>query len=140
MDLAGLARHLERAAVATRPRIAVALEEAGVVVAEAAKEMIGHQHPEWPPLAASTLERKGANTPLLETGEMRESIRAVVDPEGLELAVGSNNAKAVWHELGTEKIPPRPFLSTAAHATLPAVTNIIGNAAVETLTPGARRR
>ena len=28
--------------------------------------------------------------------------------------VGSNNEKAVIHELGTSKIPARPFLATAA--------------------------
>jgi hypothetical protein len=30
--------------------------------------------------------------------------------------VGSNHPEAVWHELGTKHIPPRPFLSTAAMA------------------------
>jgi hypothetical protein len=33
---------------------------------------------------------------------------------GLEGCVGSNNDKAVWHELGTSKIPPRSFLVGAA--------------------------
>jgi phage gpG-like protein len=28
--------------------------------------------------------------------------------------VGSNNPKALWHEYGTSRIPPRPFLGTAA--------------------------
>jgi hypothetical protein len=39
------------------------------------------------------------NTPLLETGEMRASIEW--NAEGNEGRVGSNNEKAVWHELGT---------------------------------------
>lgn len=31
-----------------------------------------------------------------------------------EAWVGSNDDKAVWHELGTMRIPPRPFLMAAA--------------------------
>jgi hypothetical protein len=30
--------------------------------------------------------------------------------------VGSNDPKAVWHELGTSRIPPQPFLGGAAAA------------------------
>ena len=28
--------------------------------------------------------------------------------------MGSDNPKAIWHELGTNYIPPRPFLTIAA--------------------------
>jgi hypothetical protein len=50
--------------------------------------------------------------PLLETGELRDSIGR--HAEGNDGEVGSNNDKAVWHELGTSKIPPRSFLVGAA--------------------------
>jgi len=47
-----------------------------------AKAQIGKQHEEWPPLAPSTLAKKSADTPLLETGEMRDSIEWIVRGHG----------------------------------------------------------
>jgi HK97 gp10 family phage protein len=89
-----------------------ALAVAAQIVAAKAKSYIGTYTLPWPPLAASTLERKSADTPLLETGELRDSIQwKVVSP--VEAHVGSDNQKAVWQELGTSRIPPRPFLGPA---------------------------
>jgi phage gpG-like protein len=83
------------------------------LVARQAKRVIGKQHELWPPLKPATIARKlRGNTPLLETGEMRDSIEWTV--HGLEGQVGSNNDKAVWHELGTSHIPPRSFLASSA--------------------------
>jgi phage gpG-like protein len=82
------------------------------MVADEAKRVIGEGYDDWPPLSAETLARKMMNTPLLETGELRGSIEW--QSHGLEGAVGSNNDKAVWHELGTSRIPPRSFLVGAA--------------------------
>ena len=72
--------------------------------------------PEWPPLTPSTLAHKdGVNTPLLETGEMRDSIAWNSDAH--EGYVGSDNEKSglqrVRHIAG---IPPRPVLGLAADA------------------------
>lgn len=83
------------------------------LVARAAKRAIGKTHELWPPLKPETIARKlRGNTPLLETGELRDSIEWTAS--GLEGQVGSNNDKAVWHELGTSKIPPRSFLASSA--------------------------
>lgn len=68
-----------------------------------------------PPLAASTVERKGFDAPLIETGAMHDSI-------GWEHAsvrrtvVGSTDEKAVWHEFGPSngRFPARPFFSKTA--------------------------
>lgn len=38
----------------------------------------------------------------------------MVDEQPLVGYVGSDNPKGVWHEGETPRIPPRPFLSTAA--------------------------
>jgi phage gpG-like protein len=84
------------------------------LVAAEAKRVIGEGYDFWPALAPSTLARKMMNTPLLETGELRASIEW--NSSGNEGHVGSNNDKAVWHELGTVKIPPRSFLAGAAMA------------------------
>jgi hypothetical protein len=82
------------------------------MVCAEAKRVIGEGYPEWPALSPETLAKKMMNTPLLETGELRASIEW--QSHGLEGAVGSNNDKAVWQELGTSRIPPRSFLVGAA--------------------------
>src|SRR5664279_2456979 len=83
------------------------------MVAKQAKRAIGKQHELWPPLKPATIARKlRGNTPLLETGELRDSIEWTAS--GLEGQVGSNNDKAVWHELGTSRIPARSFLASSA--------------------------
>src|SRR5664279_4320822 len=83
------------------------------MVAKQAKSAIGKQHELWAPLQPETIARKlRGNTPLLETGELRDSIEWTAS--GLEGQVGSNNDKAVWHELGTYHIPPRSFLASSA--------------------------
>jgi HK97 gp10 family phage protein len=83
------------------------------MVAERAKNIIGVPQAGWPPLSPETLKRKdGINTPLLETGELRSSIEWNSDDQ--EGYVGTNDPKGRWQEFGTSRIPPRPFLGTAA--------------------------
>lgn len=89
------------------------LERAAVMVEREAKATIGTYKNRWPKLKPATVARKAlGDTPLLETGELRDSITHTVR-QG-EAYVGSNNDKAVWHEYGTSKVPPRPFLMPAA--------------------------
>jgi HK97 gp10 family phage protein len=101
-----------------------ALEKAAVVVETEAKRAIGTHDYGWPPLAASTVEKKGHDSPLLDTGELRDSITHTVSDN--EARIGSNLDKAVWHEYGTRHIPPRPFLSSAAMHKEPEIVKIIG--------------
>ena len=90
-----------------------------------AKGLIGYPHSFWPPLAEETLRRKdGVNTPLLETGELRDSIEHNSDQ--FEGYVGSNNPKAEWHEFGTRRIPPRSFLGAAAGLEGPKIERMAG--------------
>jgi len=68
-----------------------------------------------PPLAASTVARKGFDAPLIETGKMHDSIgwdHASVR----KTIVGSTDEKAVWHEFGPSngRFPARPFFSKTA--------------------------
>jgi phage gpG-like protein len=101
------------------------------MVAAEAKRVIGEGYPEWPALAPETLARKMMNTPLLETGELRASIEW--NSEGNEGYVGSNNDKAVWHELGTSHIPPRPFLMGAAMRMEPLIHAMAAKAVMAVL-------
>ena len=96
------------------------------LVAAEAQRVIGTYDYGWPSLAPSTLAKKSADTPLLETGEMRSSIEW--NSSGNEGHVGSNNDKAVWHELGTSRIPPRPFLAGAAMAMEPKIHELFKRA------------
>jgi phage gpG-like protein len=98
------------------------------MVCAEAKRVLGEGYPEWPALQPETLARKMGPGPLLETGEMRASIEW--NAEGNEGYVGSNNDKAVWHELGTTKIPPRPFLMGAAIRMEPLIHAMAAKAVV----------
>jgi phage gpG-like protein len=101
------------------------------MVCAEAKRVIGEGYPEWPALAPGTLAHKMMNTPLLETGELRGSIEW--NAEGNEGFVGSNLEKAVWHELGTSKIPPRPFLMGAAMRMEPLIHAMAAKAVMAVL-------
>jgi phage gpG-like protein len=103
-----------------------AIEAACKMVQERSKSLIGVPKPEWPPLALSTLRAKGnVNTPLLETGNLRESIEfTVIDSRHGE--VGTNDPVGEFHEFGTSRgLPPRPFLSLAAQQEGPAVAKMV---------------
>lgn len=89
------------------------LAAAGKLVQSEAKSAIGTYRYGWPPLSPSTIARKGKDTPLLQTGELRNSIEWQLSSKH-SVDVGSNNPKAKWHELGTKTIPPRSFLVMAA--------------------------
>jgi len=100
---------------------AVALEVGAKMIADEAKRVIGTYDYNWPQLAPSTQTDRVAHgyppdEPLLRTGEMRDSIEYTVHAEAREADIGSNSDIAVWQELGTARIPPRPFLAGAASA------------------------
>ena len=101
-----------------------ALEKAAVIVETEAKRVIGTYDYGWPPLAPSTLEKKASDTPLLETGKMRDSIGHSVD--GDTARVGSDMDIALVHELGTSKMPPRSFLQGAIHHKMTDIVDDIG--------------
>jgi phage gpG-like protein len=127
LNLVEVAARFAAAAAAVEAAKHAAIEEACVIVEERAKGLIGHPNDHWPPLKPETIAHKGGlNMPLLETGEMRDSIQhTVVDSN--HGYVGSNNDKAVWQELGTSRgIPPRSFLGLAAQLEGPAVAKVVG--------------
>lgn len=73
----------------------------------------------WAPLADSTIEQKdkkglGLNgnpaSILYATGEMRDSIQFKVTKGTKTMTMGSNLEYAAVQELGSSRVPPRPFL------------------------------
>lgn len=68
-------------------------------------------------LKPNTIKKKGSSKPLIETGTLLDSIS--IEIKGLSLKVGptgnnpsglSNEEQALYHEFGTQRIPPRPFM------------------------------
>lgn len=122
-----------------------ALEKAAELIEKEAKAEIGTYQgaagpfAAWAELADATKDDRAKqgfpeNEPLLRTGEMRDSIEHKVDGWAGEAAVGSDDDKAVWQELGTDKIPPRSFLGGAAFRKGPEVARILGGTVVKALT------
>ena len=116
-------REFRMMAVELEAKIRAAAEVGMVAAAELikdeAKAWIGQEHAEWPPLAESTLKAKAAlgyevPKPLLREGTLRDSIRAEVD--GLNAEIGTDDPIASIHEFGTNKIPARPFLTSALNS------------------------
>lgn len=103
-----------------------ALDKAGAHLEAEIKKNIGTYNLGWPPLAPSTVEKKGADTPLLESGKGRDSIEhQVVSHEAVE--VGTNEQHMVYQELGTPKIPPRSFLVATAMEKEAELVEILGS-------------
>jgi HK97 gp10 family phage protein len=73
------------------------------------------------------------DAPWLHTGELRDSIGHQAD--GLEAAVGSTSDVALYQELGTARLPPRPFLAPAAAENGEAIAQAAGQAVFDALKP-----
>lgn len=59
----------------------------GIFAVEVVKDMFKKGHNNWPPLKPETIKRKGSDLPLVDTGEMRNSITYVIKtPEKLKIA------------------------------------------------------
>jgi len=104
-SLEGLAHHLMQETVGGLTKTKKCLESAAILLENTAKAEIGNPamyqteaggFGPWPPLAESTLARKADDTPLLETGQMRDSITHEV--EDWEATVGATDPKMEYHE------------------------------------------
>ncbi len=111
--------------------------------AELAKSFIGQEVPGWAPLTPSTIadkERQGfpVPAPLKRTSELQDSIHGEAESVygGVRGVVGSTDEIAIFHEHGTSKLPPRPFLGPALMLAEPLIEKSLGALAVRALTPG----
>ena len=99
---------------------------------------IGTYQTGWAPLKPETIAQKmTGDTPLLETGEMRDSIehRAMQLPDGAIGEIGSNDPIALYQEMGTSRgIPPRSFLGLAMSRSMEPALPLFGAFAVKILT------
>jgi len=141
-SLGSFAKFLGTREVALHETLHVALEVVAAKMQKTARDEIGIYQPEtgpfpaWAELAEFTVQDRLAqhyspDEPLLRDGTLRDSITHEV--EGLEAVIGSDSDIAVWQELGTVKIPPRPFLGTAAFHDAHFAVATVGAAAVAAL-------
>ncbi len=101
------------------------LEEAGALVRDEAKRVLGTYEYGWTPLSPATVSRHG-DTPGLETSEMHDTLAFTVDDRHESVEIGSDLDRAVWFELGTSRQPPRSFLAEALVRKTPEVLDIMG--------------
>jgi len=139
--IAGLKRNQLALKFALEREVRLGMEEA----AKKAKSFIGEQQQGWPELAASTIAEKSAlgypvPAPLLRDGDLRDSISGEAESGFREVVgiVGSTDPISVYHEVGTSRVPPRPFLGPALMLVEPELATALAETAVRALTPGAR--
>ena len=100
---------LQRAAARVTPELELIVRETMERAKDIAESRFGEQQRGWPPLAESTLRaHDGQQTPLLVTGELRESL--YIEVSGANGLLASTDPKIVYSELGTGTEPPRPLL------------------------------
>lgn len=144
-SLGQFATHLASLEVAVHHETKRGLSKVAAIIEKEAKSEIGTYQPSagpfpaWEQLAMSTKQdrvRKGftANDPLLRSGELRDSISHEVASH--EAVIGSTSDVAVFQEMGTDKIPPRPFLGPAGFKSEAAIRSILGVALMRGLLGG----
>ncbi len=123
--LAGLRERLQQ--VRADEIMARALAEQAERLATAVKENLSE------PAGAGEHDR-----PWLRTGALRDSVDSVSD--GLEAAVGSSDPAAAPQEMGTARMPPRPFLMPVAAELGEVVATAVGEAVADALRGGEATR
>lgn len=135
MDLDMLAREMSFASAKIAAEIEVGFRVIVKEIEETAKEEIGVYQPAvgpfeaWSPLAESTKAdrlRLGytEDDPLLRSGELKSSIESEV--VGLAAIVGTKSEIGLWQEVGTDRIPPRPFIGPAYVRKIDSLMESIG--------------
>lgn len=144
MTLEQLSKMLEEASLRCEAELQLDLLKIGEMTKTMATEYIGHEMNEWPALASSTVKEKeklgyvnqvSATDPLLREGDMRDSIQ--VEQADLVVAVGSADKVALYQEMGTKHMPPRPFLGLAMRNSILEALDLLGETAKRLLSPGS---
>lgn len=120
MSAAALAERLGRLPVREAARDA--LEQGGARLAAAVRDALATPAPSGRGEAAH-------DVPWRRTGALQDSISHQL--EGDTVSVGSSDPAARAQELGTSRLPPRPFLGPAAAALGEEIARAVGAAVVE---------
>lgn len=141
-NLESLALHFGGLEMAITDQLHKSLEKCAARVEKTAKDEIGAYQkeigdfPAWAALAPSTEAAKDkagypADSPLLATGEMRDSIQSKV--YGDEAVIFSSDVKMVYHEYGTPKMPARPVMGPAVLKSQEYIERHLGQAVIRGL-------
>lgn len=141
-SLLGMATAFAAAEVAIHTNARRALDQVGAAVERTAKSEFGDYQdavgpfPEWAELAESTKEERvrlgfTENDPLLRSGQLRDSISHYV--EELEVTIGTPSEIAEFHEFGTSRMSPRPFMGPALVRNHDTIIEKLGGAVVRGL-------
>lgn len=138
MSLNEFEARLSAAITRVVPELEIGLDKVGTLAVTLAAHYPGEYQPGWPKLADSTLKDKADKgfpvpSPLLRTGEMAGSYKKELEPAELEVVVGSAEKKALWQEMGTSRIPPRPVVALAMASSLPYAHDVFREIAVRLL-------
>ena len=110
------------------------LQEIGKIVRDKAKELIGHEQPEWASLSPYTIADRVArgyapNEPLLREGKLRDALQYEVLPLENSVCIGYQGSEVAKYarvqELGYGKVPPRPTLKTALFREFKKIIQIV---------------
>lgn len=137
MDLEQFARQLSSASAQIATDLEFTFNAIVKEIEETAKEEIGVYQPAygpfdaWSPLAESTKADRvrlgySEDDPLLRSGELRDSIESEI--VGLTAIVGTKSEIGLWQEVGTDRIPPRPFIGPAYVRKIDPLMESIGRA------------
>jgi HK97 gp10 family phage protein len=136
MNLAGLGLALAAGGVEIEERLSHMIEKVCVLLEDEAKRVLGTYDYGWPPLAPETIASKATDdSPLLETGALRDSITHNLDADGKDAYVGTDIEYAKYQEYGTSRIPARSFLGGALHAKEKELIDIFGHGVVKAIGP-----
>lgn len=141
-SMAKFATHLATRELSIALEARRGLKEAAEIVEKSARSAMGEYQsqvgpfPAWAALSPATIYDRlskgySPDEPLLRDGTLRDSISHTV--EATEAIVGSTSDIAVFQELGTSKIPPRPFLGPAVIHNERRIQKIMGRALVKGL-------
>lgn len=153
------ATHFEQAAARCRPELETLVATITTRAGFMARSYIGHEQEDWAPLSSATVEGfrheagfwvqgkrdlgyGGYESPLLRTGQLRDSID--IDLDGLVGVVGSDSKIALYMEMGTPfaRYPmaapdgaPRPIFSKAMMEAAGGVQELAEGIIVSLLVP-----
>ena len=144
-SLGDFALHLVKVQAAVKVAEHQGLKRVAQLIETTAKDELGNYQgeigpfPAWAQLADSTEEQKArmgypVGAPLVATGEMRDNISHEVI--GTNAVIGSPDDRAIYQEMGTPTIPPRPFLGPAVYTNKENIHKIIGRAVVAGILTG----
>lgn len=125
--------HLKNVSKQLTPLMQATLYESGEYTLEKMKEHIINQDLSWVPLSSRTIELKGNDTIMVETGRLLNDglvVRRIKSSvKGSTIFVGASPWKKhsgikmsdlmIWLEYGTDSIPPRPLIRPTYDEVIP---------------------